>query len=89
MFSARIAQVNMAEQVLKRIFLGSAMEVEMDATGRVLVSPELRAAANITKEATLMGMGSHFELWDKATYEEQEAKALQNLAPGTMDNFAF
>ncbi|MEG0921815.1 MAG: division/cell wall cluster transcriptional repressor MraZ [Comamonas sp.] len=88
-FSARIAQVNMAEQVLKRIFLGSAMEVEMDATGRVLVSPELRAAANITKEATLMGMGSHFELWDKATYEEQEAKALQNLAPGTMDNFAF
>ncbi|MEY2252204.1 MULTISPECIES: division/cell wall cluster transcriptional repressor MraZ [Comamonas] len=88
-FSARIAQVKMGEQVLKRIFLGSAMDVEMDGTGRVLVSPELRAAANITKDAILMGMGSHFELWDKATYEKQEAEALQNLPPDALDNFAF
>ncbi|TDS79410.1 division/cell wall cluster transcriptional repressor MraZ [Comamonas sp. JUb58] len=88
-FSARMSQVKMAEQVLKRIFLGSAMDVEMDGTGRVLVSPELRAAANITKDAILMGMGSHFELWDKATYEKQEAEALQNLPPDALDNFAF
>ncbi len=88
-FSARIAQVKMTEQVLKRIFLGSAMEVEMDATGRVLVSPELRAAAQISKDAILLGMGSHFELWDKATYEKQEAVALQNLPPDALDNFAF
>jgi MraZ protein len=88
-FSARMAQVKMGEQVLKRIFLGSAMDVEMDGTGRVLVSPELRAAANITKDAILMGMGSHFELWDKATYEKQEAEALQNLPPDALDNFAF
>ncbi len=79
----------MGEQVLKRIFLGSAMDVEMDGTGRVLVSPELRAAANISKDAILMGMGSHFELWDKATYEKQEAEALQNLPPDALDNFAF
>ena len=88
-FSTRIAQVKMGEQVLKRIFLGSAMDVEMDGTGRVLVSPELREAAHITKDAILMGMGSHFELWDKATYEEQEAKALQNLSPDALDNLAF
>ena len=79
----------MGEQVLKRIFLGSAMDVEMDGTGRVLVSPELREAAQITKDAILMGMGSHFELWDKATYEEQEAKALQNLSPDALDKLAF
>lgn len=88
-FSARLAQVKMGEQVLKRVFLGSAMDVELDATGRVLVSPELRAAANITKDALLLGMGSHFELWDKATYERQEALALQNLPPDALDNFAF
>ena len=88
-FSARIAQVKMSEQVLKRIFLGNAMDVEMDATARVLVSPELRAAAHITKEVLLMGMGSHLELWDKATYEKQEAEALQNLPADAMDNLLF
>ena len=88
-FSARIAQVKMGEQVLKRIFLGSAMDVEMDGTGRVLVSPELREAAHITKDAILMGMGSHFELWDKATYESKEAEALEKMTPEALKDFAF
>ena len=44
-FRQRIAELPMSAQWLKRIFLGSAMDVDMDGTGRVLVSPELRAAA--------------------------------------------
>jgi MraZ protein len=35
----------MSAQWWKRIFLGNAMDCEMDGTGRVLISPELRAAA--------------------------------------------
>ena len=46
-FRERIGQLPMAAQWWKRIFLGNAMDVEMDATGRVLVSPELRQAAGI------------------------------------------
>lgn len=57
--------------------LGSAMDVDMDGTGRVLVSPELRAAAGLTRDAMLLGMGSHFELWDKTTYDAKEAEAIQ------------
>ena len=49
----------------------------MDGTGRVLVSPELRAAAGLTRDAMLLGMGSHFELWDKTTYDAKEAEAIQ------------
>ena len=64
-------------QWLKRIYLGNAVDVEMDGTGRVLVSPELRAAAGLTRDAMLMGMGSHFELWDKTTYDAKEAEAIQ------------
>eukprot|EP01030_Chromulinospumella_sphaerica_P015422 gene15422-biopygen13523 len=76
-FRERIAQLPMSAQWWKRIFLGNAMDVEMDGTGRVLVSPELRSAAGLSKEAVLLGMGNHFELWDKATYDEQEAQAMQ------------
>lgn len=65
------------------------MDMDMDATGRVLVSPELRAAAGLVKEVILLGMGSHFELWDKATYEAREAEAMQEEMPAAFQDFAF
>ena len=61
-FRERIAKLPMSAQWWKRIFLGNAMDVEMDGTGRVLVSPELREAAGLAKDAVLLGMGNHFEL---------------------------
>jgi hypothetical protein len=61
----------------------------MDATGRVLISPELRQAAGISKDAMLLGMGNHFELWDKATYDAQEAQAMQGDMPDVFKDFSF
>lgn len=88
-FRERIAQLPMSAQWWKRIFLGNAMDVDMDATGRVLVSPELRAAAGLVRDAMLLGMGQHFELWDKARYEAQEAEAMQAQMPEAFEDFAF
>ena len=88
-FRERIAQLPVSAQWWKRIFLGNAMDVEMDATSRVLVSPELRQAAGISREAMLLGMGSHFELWDKNTYDAQEAKAMQGAMPDVCKDFSF
>ena len=88
-FRDRIASLPMSAQWWKRIFLGNAMDVDMDSTGRVLVSPELRAAAGITKESVLLGMGSYFELWDKATYDAQEAQAMQGAMPDVFKDFSF
>ena len=88
-FRERIAQLPVSAQWWKRIFLGNAMDVEMDTTSRVLVSPELRQAAGISRETMLLGMGNHFELWDKATYDEQEAKAMQGAMPDVFKDFSF
>jgi MraZ protein len=88
-FRARISALPMSAQWWKRIFLGNAMDVELDGTGRVLVSPELRAAAGIEKEAMLLGMGEHFELWDKATYEAKEAEAMRSEMPEVFKEFSF
>ncbi|MDM7457402.1 MAG: division/cell wall cluster transcriptional repressor MraZ [Tepidimonas sp.] len=88
-FRQRIAQLPMSAQWWKRIFLGNAQDVEMDAQGRVLIAPELRAAAGITKEAMLLGMGNHFELWDAATYAAQEAEAMQGEMPEAFQDFSF
>ncbi len=88
-FPERIASLPMSAQWWKRIFLGNAMDVEMDGTGRVLISPELRTAAGISKDTMLLGMGNHFELWDKATYEAQEAQAMQGEMPDVFKEFSF
>lgn len=88
-FRGRIAELPMAAQWWKRILLGNAMDVELDSTGRVLVSPELRAAAGIDRETMLLGMGHHFELWDKATYETKEAEAMQGEMPDVFREFSF
>jgi MraZ protein len=85
----RIVQWPESARAWKRIFLGSAMDVEMDATGRVLVSPELRSAAGLTRDAMLLGMGAYFELWDQAVYAAKEAEALQAGMPDVFKDFSF
>ena len=88
-FREKIAALPMNAQWYKRLFLGNAMDVDMDGTGRVLVSPELRAAASIQRETLLLGMGSHFELWDKATHDAKEAEALAAMDPQSLQDLAF
>ena len=79
----------MQAQWWKRIFLGNAMDAEMDATGRLLISPELREAVGLTKEVLMLGMGGHFEVWDKTTYEVREAEARQQPMPDAFQNFVL
>ena len=88
-FRQRIHALPMDAHWWKRIFLGNAMDVEMDATGRILVSPELRRTSGITKETVLLGMGSYFELWDSATYAAQEAEQMKGEMPDVFKDFSF
>ena len=88
-FRERLAALPMSAQWWKRHFLGNAMDVDMDATGRVLISPELREASGIQKEVMLLGMGQHLELWDKATYIAHEAAAMQAGMPDAFKDFSF
>ncbi|MBU6465637.1 MAG: division/cell wall cluster transcriptional repressor MraZ [Burkholderiales bacterium] len=88
-FRDRIANLPMEAQWWKRMFLGNAMDVDMDGTGRVLISPELRQAAGLSRDVLLLGMGKHFELWDKARYDAEEAKAAQEAMPNVFKDFSF
>ena len=87
--SARIAKMPMSAQWTKRFFLGNAMDVDMDGTGRVLISPELRAFASLTKDVALLGMGSHFELWDAQRYAAHEAEVMAQAMPDVLQDFSF
>lgn len=73
----------------KRIFLGNACDVDMDSAGRILLAPELRTATAMQRDVMLLGMGSHFEIWDAARLAESEAKAVAAGAPDVLNNFSF
>ena len=88
-FRSRIAQLPMDAHWWRRIFLGNAFDVEMDGSGRILVSPELRAAANVERDVMLLGMGSHFELWDAAIYAQKEQIAIAQGMPDALKQFTF
>jgi MraZ protein len=88
-FRTKVAALPLEAMWWRRIFLGNAMDVELDGTGRVLVSPELRAAASLEKEVTLLGMGAHFEIWDSQIYAAKEAAAMAQGMPDALKNFTF
>ena len=88
-FRDKVAALPMSAAGWKRIFLGNAMDVEVDSAARVLVSPELRAAAGLTKDVMLLGMGSHFELWDAQRYAAHEAEVMAQPMPEVLQDFSF
>lgn len=85
----QIASWPMSARAWQRIFLGNACDVDMDGAGRILISPELRAAAGISRDVMLLGMGSHFEIWDAAKLAESEAQAIEAGMPDVLSNFSF
>ncbi|WP_296227678.1 division/cell wall cluster transcriptional repressor MraZ [Ralstonia sp. UBA689] len=89
LFRERIAALPMEAHWWKRIFLGSAADVELDTAGRVLITPELRTAAGLERDVMLLGMGSHFEVWDAATYTAKEQAAMAQGMPDALKNFSF
>ena len=88
-FRDRIAALPMSAAGWKRVFLGNAMDVEIDSGSRVLVSPELRAAVNLGSKVMLLGMGSHFELWNAEAYAAHEAEVLAGDMPEAIKDFSF
>ena len=88
-FRDRVAALPMEASGWKRVFLGNAMDVEIDAQSRFLVPPELRASAGLVRDVMLLGMGSHFELWDAQRHADHEAKVMQSDMPESLKSFSF
>ena len=78
--------------VWKRLLVGFAEDVELDSAGRLLISPELRDFARITRPVMFVGQGSHFEIWDLETWNTQleslRSGGSTSLPPG-MENFSL
>jgi len=54
----------------KRLLLASVAEGKLDDLGRMIVPPYLRDMAGIDKEAILIGVGDHLELWSRDAWRD-------------------
>jgi len=88
-FRDRVASLPMEASGWKRVFLGNAMDVEIDGQSRVLIAPELRSSAGLVRDVMLLGMGSHFELWDAERHAAHEAAVMQSPMPDSLKQFSF
>lgn len=60
-----------------QFLMSQTVLLEEDGQGRVLIPEWLMARAGISRDATLIGVGDHLELWDRRGYEAW----LDNLWP--------
>ena len=68
-----------AEQ-LKQVFVGFAVETEMDKQGRVLLPPMLRKRTKLNGEAVLMGQDTRLDLWAADVWETRFGEGSELLA---------
>lgn len=75
--------------MLRRLLVGFAVDIEMDAAGRLLLPPELRQYAGLEKGVWLVGQGNGFEIWSGAGWQAQQetifAQGDKLLPPGLAD----
>ncbi len=78
--------------MLQRLLVGHAKDVDIDASGRLLIAPELRRFASLDKQVMLVGQGGHFEIWAMDAWEKQVEQIISlgdNLLPPGMENFSL
>jgi len=67
----KLPSFNSQARSLQRLLIGHATELDMDANGRMLLTPPLRKFAGLEKRAVLIGQGNKFELWDEQVWNEK------------------
>jgi MraZ protein len=63
-----------------RRFNNGATEVELDATGRILLPKSLMQYAGIDKESVLFGISNRIEIWSKKEYDTYMKKGADDFA---------
>lgn len=54
---------------IQRMVLGHATEVEVDASGRLVLPPDLREYAGLDRRLALVGQANKFEVWSEESWD--------------------
>ncbi len=86
---AMLAALPFAARNFQRIVLGSAVDLEIDAVGRILIPVELRSLCSLDRKVSLVGLGDHLEIWDAKRLAEAEKASIEKGFGEAAENFKF
>jgi len=67
---SQLPQFDRSVMLLRRLYVGSAMDCSIDRQGRVLIPPVLRTHAKLEREAYWVGGMKSMEIWSKAVWDD-------------------
>lgn len=73
-----------AVTAFRRLYVGHATEVEMDAQGRISIPQPLRDRIGLDKKVALVGQLHKFELWDEQAWDENTTKTINDKKEGRL-----
>tara|TARA_R100001377_G_scaffold26636_2_gene14358 strand:+ start:501 stop:911 length:411 start_codon:yes stop_codon:yes gene_type:complete len=77
-----LSSFNPETRKFQRMMIGYATDVEMDGSGRILLSQVLRNHAELDKHVALVGQGKKLELWSETNWAEQTELWLSQASAG-------
>ena len=86
--------LNAQTRQLKRMLIGHADDCAMDASGRILLPPQLREFASIDRKAVLVGQGDKYEIWSEAQWVAQRDSMMsveldESALPAELETLSF
>jgi len=61
-------------RLLEQMFSGQSVQMQVDPTGRLVLSQKLRDKIGITDEAFFIASGDTFQIWEPSAYDAHAAK---------------
>ena len=77
---------------LQRVFLSGAAEAEPDKQGKVLITPNHREHAGLSKEVVIIGVSKRVEIWDAQRwrdYSQNEEEMSVEEAAESIEEISF
>ena len=79
----KIANLPLSQQksrAFSRMMLAGAMDVSLDAQGRILIPEYLRSFAGLKKETIVAGLYNRLEVWDKKQWDGYKSSTEKDSA---------
>ncbi|MDC9719662.1 MAG: division/cell wall cluster transcriptional repressor MraZ [Gammaproteobacteria bacterium] len=73
----QLPSFNPAARRIQRLLIGHATDIELDASGRILLPAVLREYAQVDKKVILLGQGKKIELWSESLWSARRETYLQ------------
>jgi len=78
---------SMERKMLQRMFHGQSFPTSVDETGRLVLPAKLRTKIALEDEAFFIAAGDTFQIWNPATYDQEELAAAEEWLDELPEDF--